>query len=529
MKIFGDLVMHLLGFVVAFFKIIGDFIWEMLQQPLAWMFLAVFVGAPAVFFTERITAAGYSPEQLITLGAVLLVAAGLGYLAFKNNSLFAGVIAAALLLLFFPGLAKAILSVWWLWAFCMLFPVFNDLYLQLKQEQFKASIKWTLLELRIPRLVEETPQAMEQVLMALYALKNSPGDFIETYVDGEVPRPFSFEIVSFGGEVHFFVRTYAKQKTLVEAAFFSYYPDVEVVEVEDYINRLPKTVTEVYQQGQDIFGIELKLEKEPVYPIRTYPSFETADPDKQLDPISSVLEVLAKIKKEETICVQIIAAPSDAHWLKDKKTAATLDKLKNPNADKEEKKDKAGNVIKFPKILTPGEQDVLKAVEKNLSKPFYESLIRILYFSPTEMFWDAFPKRGILGAFNQYSALNLNSFKANNDTATKTRVWDWPHVYTGTRNEFRKQRILDWYRRRAVPPERYWGKWYLSYSYASAFVSKTYPLNVEALATIFHPPTEHVLTAPHVRRVEAKKAGAPAGLAIYGEEEAIEQFLTEKK
>ena len=44
-------------------------------------------------------------------------------------------------------------------------------------------------------------------------------------------------------------------------------------------------------------------------------------------------------------------------------------------------------------------------------------------------------------------------------------------------------------------------------------------LNVEELATIFHPPTFIVLTGPLIKRVEARKIGPPAGLPIYGEGE----------
>jgi hypothetical protein len=50
-------------------------------------------------------------------------------------------------------------------------------------------------------------------------------------------------------------------------------------------------------------------------------------------------------------------------------------------------------------------------------------------------------------------------------------------------------------------------------------------MNIECLASIFHPPTAGVLTAPHVHRVESKKAGPPAGLAIFGEEGDIESFF----
>ena len=49
-------------------------------------------------------------------------------------------------------------------------------------------------------------------------------------------------------------------------------------------------------------------------------------------------------------------------------------------------------------------------------------------------------------------------------------------------------------------------------------------MNVEGIATLFHPPTAVVLTAPHVKRVESRKVGPPAGLPIFGEEEELEKY-----
>jgi hypothetical protein len=43
--------------------------------------------------------------------------------------------------------------------------------------------------------------------------------------------------------------------------------------------------------------------------------------------------------------------------------------------------------------------------------------------------------------------------------------------------------------------------------------------NTEEMATLFHLPTKIVLTGPSVKSSEARKAGPPAGLGIYGEEE----------
>jgi hypothetical protein len=57
------------------------------------------------------------------------------------------------------------------------------------------------------------------------------------------------------------------------------------------------------------------------------------------------------------------------------------------------------------------------------------------------------------------------------------------------------------------------------------FAEKWAPVSVETLATMFHPLTSSVLTAPHLERLTSRRVSAPAGLAIYGEDEAIKKFL----
>ncbi len=175
---------------------------------------------------------------------------------------------------------------------------------------------------------------------------------------------------------------------------------------------------------------------------------------------------------------------------------------------------------------SPGHIEILKKVEENLSKPAFDTLVRFIYLSPKEGFSDTFPRRGLRGAFNQYSALNLNSFRDNYSITTRTRIWNWPHIFPKVRNEYRKQRLLHNYRTREVPPETWMGKLLTSYLFNWNFGSKRFLMNVKCLATLYHPPTAVVLTAPHIRRVESRRTGPPAGLAIYGEEGEIERFTS---
>jgi hypothetical protein len=410
---------------------------------------------------------------------------------------------------------------WPIILFFLILPLLSSLWLFVRQYQFKEAIKFTLFELRMPREVKKSPQAMEQVLAGIHSMRNSAGDVSEKYWEGEVTYWWSLEIVSFGGEVHFFVRTPKGRAQLLRAAFFSYYPDVEIEEVEDYIEKFPRTMEEMNEQGLDMWGSDMLLAKESAYPIRTYDLFEHEAEEKQFDPISSFLEILGALKKDETVGMQFIIAPASPKWAE--KFEDVVEELKTPKTFKVGVDEETGG-REVPLPHTDVHKEVLAAVEENLSKPAFDTLIRFAYFSPKEGFKDTFPRRGLTGAFKQYSAANLNDFRANYPTQTRTRIWNKPHIFPKTRLWYRKQRMLLWYRKREVPPETWMGRFVTSYLFNWNFGAKRFLMNTKCLATLFHPPTAVVLTAPHIKRVESRRAGPPAGLAIFGEEGEIERF-----
>lgn len=407
---------------------------------------------------------------------------------------------------------------WWFWLFIFLWLLFEPLLLFWRNEIFKKSLKFALLEIKIPRLIEKSPQAMEQVLSALHVMRGGPDNLSEKYVKGECEIPISFELINYGGETHFFVRAQEKHRNLIEAAFFSYYPDVEIVNVRDYVLNLPANLDELQKQEKNLWGIEMKLDKEEAYPIKTYQSFESSAEEKQFDPISSFLEVLGKLKKEEMAGMQILTIPKNSKW-KDKwkkfveelrKTPANL-----PQISSEEQ---------IRPMKSPGQTDVLKAVENNLSKPAFDTIVRIIYISPKTMFVDSFVRSGLLGAFNQYTALNLNSILKNLATDTRADVWHWPYVFSKIRSAYQKQRILLNFRGREMPPGVWLWRLITSRLLNPNFLSKSFVMTTEEIATLFHPPTSMVLTTPHIQEVESKKVGPPAGLAIFGDEKEIERF-----
>jgi hypothetical protein len=435
---------------------------------------------------------------------------------------------------------------WWFWVFLMLKPLWEQTWLFWRQEVYKKNLPWFMVEMKIPRETRKGPRAMEQALTAIHQLRNSPGNLEEKYKDGEVTQWFCLEMVSLGGEVHFYIRGDKKKRDLIEAQIFAYYPDVELNDVDDYCDRFPENIEDMHRQGYDLWGTEMLLAKHPAYPIKSYTDFEAPDEERQYDPISSFIEVLSKAKPEETLAIQILIAPSDEHWkeegyklvekLSEQKRAAgghkkgSSTKLAFPGGPLPVFEGAAahGEVKKpeLPPIMqrTPGQTNVLEAIENNLSKPSFETLIRFIYLAPKAIYYDSYPRRGLMGSFNQYASHDLNSFRPNMDIATMARFWNPPYIFSAIRTQYRKQRMLYNYKRRKLPPKTFMAKLLTSHFFNWNFYSKKIYLSVESIATLFHPPSFLVLTGPHVKRSESKKAGPPAGLAIFGEEAEIEHF-----
>ncbi len=415
---------------------------------------------------------------------------------------------------------------WWLWLFLILWRVVASTWLFWRNELFKRDINWIFLEIKIPFENKKEPLAMEQVLTLLHSLRNAPSDIEEKWLIGEVTRWFSLEIVSFGGEIHYYIRVYKKQRNLVEAAFHSYYPEIEFVEVEDYVNKFPQSVEEMYAQQYDLWGTEILISKPAFYPIKTYGHFlKHPDKEKRIDPMAVYLEVLGKLKLREIVGIQILIAPKGNEW-KDK-YQKDLEALKSEVKEKKVTTNEgfsSDNQIVEETFHSKSDYFIVREVEENLSKPAFDTLIRFIYLSPKETFYDSYARRGLVGIFNQFAHLKLNSFRQNYKITTRTLFWYFPYFFPNLRNDLKKERLLRNYRLRDLPPQTFMGRVLTSHPLNWNFASKTFEMNVECLATIFHIPTELVLTTPFVPRIESKKTSPPAGLPIFGQEGEIEKF-----
>ena len=119
--------------------------------------------------------------------------------------------------------------------------------------------------------------------------------------------------------------------------------------------------------------------------------------------------------------------------------------------------------------------------------------------------------------FNQYQLQTLNSFRHDFSVRTQTIWHKHPYFFPTWRLLQRRQSIYDSFIKRQFPEAPFFKQVITGKS-----LTTDVPIfNTEELATLYHFPTDMVLTAPSIQRVESKKVGPPAGLPIFQEDGAI--------
>lgn len=390
---------------------------------------------------------------------------------------------------FFNDLWRVVIDARFLWLPVILFLIFWKLWLYYIRARFISKLDWTILEIKLPREIMKGPRAMEVALNTFHQTKD--GNLIEKYWQGFLRPWFSLEIVSIGGEIHFFVYTQRFFRNLVEAQIYAQYPDVEITEVDDY----SKTAfIDGFGREWGCWGTEFGLTKEDAYPIRTYIDYglhETMTKEEQkTDPITSFIEFLGSLKEGEQVWFQILIRATKKKWEDEgKKLVEKL--MKEAGVIPKSEKPKEGVVEMGVFKLTPGQTEVIKAIERDVSKLGFDAGIRGLYLARNEKF-NLTNIASLVGVMKQYNAMNLNGFKPVNPTSVN-------YFLKKKREAGKKTKILNAFRQRSY--------FYMPYD------RKAFVLNTEELATIFHFPGR-VAETPTFGRIEAKKGEAPTDLPI---------------
>ena len=147
---------------------------------------------------------------------------------------------------------------------------FTQVWIYIKQDQYWETLEWDLLTVAVPADSVQTPKGMENFFTNIAGSKSAI-TMREKWLWGKFQAYFSFEIVSNGGKINFYIRTIKKYRDLVEAALYAQYPEAHILEVEDYIGLVPD---EYPHDDYSLFGSEMSMSENEVFPIKTYEVFE---------------------------------------------------------------------------------------------------------------------------------------------------------------------------------------------------------------------------------------------------------------
>ena len=394
-----------------------------------------------------------------------------------------------------------------------LFYGLREMWLTSRQNKYAETLEYTLLAIDIPRENEQSPKAVENMFDQIAGAHTSIG-FWDKWVGGKFQAKFSFEIVSIEGNVQFLIHTETKFRDLVEAAIYAQYPDAEITEVEDYADNAP---TEFPNEDYKLWGAEFVENNSWVYPIQTYPFFEHSLSQEIKDPMAALMEIMSSLRVGENVWLQYVVTMEGFGWVS--KCKREINKTLGRSSG--EKKGFLDDVLflftgwideiitqmmgdvrvesKAPTEkkelnmmnLTPGEQEMIKAIESKMGKTGFSVKMRLVYFAPRAIYSASRGVSATVGALKQFSG-PFNGLKPESKH-TKTKDF---LIFHKKRLSKRQRRIVNAFKQRSD-----------SLGLAEGFI-----LNAEELATLFHFPISLVVRAPLVKKVESKKAEPPVNL-----------------
>ncbi|MBR0431715.1 type IV secretion system DNA-binding domain-containing protein [Candidatus Saccharibacteria bacterium] len=333
-----------------------------------------------------------------------------------------------------------------------------------------------LLMLEIPRTNDKKELAAEQLFASLHGILR---DAEELRNSGGVQEHLSFEIVSTGGQIRFYVWVPKILQSFVEGQIYSQYPTVQIYKMDDdYADNRHKHPI--------VYSTELTLTDNEVLPIKTFENFE-------VDPLAGITGTLAKLDPDhsEELWIQILTRPiaDDWHknttdkWVKEVKTGKKPFKIPGIDIDFvwlaevfsalwKPPEGGTGSAAAAPELSERDKTRISKAEEK-ATKLGYQVKIRLAYLGSNDV--DAkLNMQALVGTFKQFNSTNLNGFKA-------------------TEGSFSAE-PLDKYKMRE-------------------FADDGFILNISELASVFHLPHTSVET-PNIVWASAKTAEPPAKLPL---------------
>jgi hypothetical protein len=402
-------------------------------------------------------------------------------------------------------------------------------------KEVEAKMDWDMKILAVDIPVDniQTPKAVEQIFSAL-AGAYTPTNIATVFWRGFKQKRFSFEVISIEGYIQFLIRTEAEMQDMVESAVHASYPDADIVEVEDYVNDWPDRFP---NETHEMWGCDFKLEEDFTHPIKTYEDFEHQSSEENVfkDPIANLVENFSKIDDGEQLGLQITVKPISQGWkeagiekvndmidAKDtsgssspnpiaKFIEAILDLFmefinqivggEGPDRSSERSSSEDDGPPNQMLYLTPGQQNLVEAIEDKINKVGFDCKIRGIYVAEKDKFNPNKAMRALIGSMKPFDRPNTNSIVPGFVPS------DTSYFFTEKRKRDRQNTFMYAFknrkRKKGISPD----------------IVSPYILNSEELATLWHFPMTYVKT-PMIQKSKERQAEPPSGLPVQGQEGA---------
>jgi hypothetical protein len=156
-----------------------------------------------------------------------------------------------------------------------------------------------VLEIKTSRTGQESPEAMMLFLASLANIKNH-----RNLLFRKIEHPISLEVALLKQTIHFFVTVPKQYQPFIESQLLAQYPKALIAELKSDPITANFKETDALQVGR------MQIQSSYVYPLKTFHDF------KEVDPMSPLLGLFAKLNAEDEVLVQFLLVPVGNSWQK---------------------------------------------------------------------------------------------------------------------------------------------------------------------------------------------------------------------
>ncbi len=274
-----------------------------------------------------------------------------------------------------------------------------------------------VMQILVPRENDKSALAAEQMFASVHGI-------LEGYK--KCQDIVSLEIISTEESgIKFCIVSPQHLAKFIEGQIYAQYPNADITYIQDYAK------SEVVSNENFVTAGEIEMEKDSIFPIKTFRNFE-------VDPLAAITGAMSKLDRDEKVWLQIVVRPVSNYWqAKSKGYITAIKEGRDPNgtsffavlskifgsmgkalttsSDSKPQKE----VVK----LEPGQEEELSEIENKILKVGFEFKIRVIAKAPDQLRSEQI-LRDVVASFKQFTTAHLNNFVHAVPDKTGKNIYD---------------------------------------------------------------------------------------------------------